>query len=106
MSFFALPSVASRDEAATGDEVRRSECWDVAAVKYSECCLLFDCHSSSPSACLCVACTCLHHLTTTARSLNMAFSIYECLAALAGNMNASYSVRTEKFLELELAVYH
>ena len=45
-------------------------------------------------------------LEGTARSLNMAFKICECLAALAGNMNASYSVGTEKFLELESAVYY
>ena len=42
----------------------------------------------------------------TTRSLNMAFKICECLAALAGNMNASYFVGTEKFLELESAVYY
>ena len=67
MAFCALSSVASRDEAATGDGVRRSECLDVAAVKYSECCSLFGyLYSSAPPACVCVVCARLHHLTTTA----------------------------------------
>ena len=48
-----------------------------------------------------------HHTTSPhliSRSSNMAFKICECLVALGGNMNASYSVGPEKFLELESAV--